>query len=136
MREVFTHSLVNVRDAVLVDYGCGLGRTLLFASTLTFKKIIGVELSPMLCAAATKNLEQHYIRQHKTQPEWRVVNIDARRFDIPDDANIFYFFNPFDTVVLAEVIDMIIELFLTDATQLLGGLCQSDPRNIDVVART
>jgi hypothetical protein len=109
LREVFAHSLVNVRDAVLVDYGCGLGRTLLFASTLTFKKIIGVELSPMLCAAATKNLEQYYIRQHKTQPEWRVVNVDARRFDIPDDTNIFYFFNPFDTVVLAEVIDMIIE---------------------------
>jgi SAM-dependent methyltransferase len=109
LHEVFAHNLVNSRDAVLVDYGCGLGRTLLFASTLPFKTIIGVELSPMLCAVATKNLEQYYARQHKTQPEWRVINIDARRFDIPNDANIFYFFNPFDAVVLADAIDAIIE---------------------------
>jgi hypothetical protein len=101
--------LVSPRDAVLVDYGCGLGRTLLFASTLPFKKIIGVELSPMLCAAATKNLEQYYARRRKTQPEWRVINIDARRFDIPADADIFYFFNPFDAIVFADVIERIIE---------------------------
>ena len=36
----------------------------------------------------------------KTKPQWSIINQDARLFEIPPDANLFYFFNPFDAIVM------------------------------------
>ena len=98
---------VDCRDQILVDFGCGMGRVLLFASMLPFKRIIGVELSNALCETARENLKQLYARQDKSAPEWSVVNADVRTFPIPHDATIFYMANPFDASVLEIVLDNI-----------------------------
>jgi SAM-dependent methyltransferase len=108
LHEALLAAEVDYRNTTLVDYGCGFGRALLFASTVPFRRIIGVELSPSLSAAATANMSRFYHRLNKQKPDWVVVNSDARTFNIPDDANLFYFFNPFDASVLANVIDRII----------------------------
>lgn len=109
LKEAFSSIGADCRDAVLVDYGCGMGRALMFASTLPIKRMIGVELSPSLCAAAIENLTRLYRRRPRSDPPWSVVNGDARAFAVPDDANLFYFFNPFDVVVLGQVIDNIVQ---------------------------
>jgi SAM-dependent methyltransferase len=93
---------------VFVDYGCGMGRALLFASTLPFKRIVGVELSNSLCETATRNLDRYYRLRKKGTPEWTIVNADARLFRIPGDATVFYMANPFDAVVVGKVLDNII----------------------------
>jgi SAM-dependent methyltransferase len=111
LKEEFSDIQTGLRDAVLVDFGCGLGRALLFASQLPLRRIIGVELSPALCARARQNLGSFYRRNNKTVPEWAIVNADARAFDIPDDATVFYFFNPFDAVVLEATIERILASF-------------------------
>jgi SAM-dependent methyltransferase len=108
LKEALLQGQVDLRDAAFVDFGCGLGRALLFASELPLRKIIGVELSPTLCAAARQNMSGYYHRKKKARPEWSVVNADARTFDIPDDATIFYFFNPFDAVVLDTTVKRIL----------------------------
>jgi SAM-dependent methyltransferase len=108
LHEAFSRVGADCRGAVLVDYGCGMGRALLFASTLPIKRMIGVELSPRLCAAATENLTRLYRKRRRSEPPWFIVNSDARTFAVPDDANLFYFFNPFDAVVLGQVIDNIV----------------------------
>jgi SAM-dependent methyltransferase len=108
LKEAFSQAQGALRDAVLIDFGCGLGRALLFASQLPLRRIIGVELSPVLCAMARQNIDGFYRRNTKTTPEWSVVNADARAFDIPDDATVFYFFNPFDAVVLEATIERIL----------------------------
>ena len=108
LKEAFSEAQATLRDAVLVDFGCGLGRALLFASQLPLRRIIGVELSPTLCAMARQNIDGLYRRNSKTAPEWSVVNADARAFNIPDDATVFYFFNPFDAVVLDATIERIL----------------------------
>jgi hypothetical protein len=107
LREAFVGGTIDCTGSVLIDYGCGLGRTLLFASTLPLDEMIGIELSPSLSRKASANLTRLYARSKKQRPKWQVINADARRFDIPSRANIFYFFNPFDAVVLADVIDRI-----------------------------
>lgn len=108
MCEALSHKAFDWQGRIFVDYGCGMGRALLFASTLPLRKIIGVELSPSLAAMARRNLQRYYATTRKSAPEWSVVNADARQFDIPADASIFYFFNPFDADVLGEVADRIV----------------------------
>ena len=109
LHEAFSSIGSDCRDAVLVDYGCGMGRALMFASTLPIKRMIGVELSPSLCAAATRNLQRLYRQSGRFEPRWTIVNADARVFAVPGDANLFYFFNPFDAMVLGQVLDNVIE---------------------------
>lgn len=108
MHEALAGGSLDCRGQVFVDYGCGMGRALLFASTLPFARIIGVEMSAGLSAAAKANLERYYSKAGKSDPPWSVVTSDARRFEVPDDATVFYFFNPFDAEVLSEVIDRIV----------------------------
>jgi SAM-dependent methyltransferase len=109
LNEIFVRGPIDCRDRVVVDFGCGLGRALMFMSTLPFRTIVGVEFAPTLAAAARSNLERLYARENRTTPAWSVVNADARTFPIPADATLFYFFNPFDASVLGKVLDNIIE---------------------------
>jgi SAM-dependent methyltransferase len=111
LHEAFSCIRDECRDSVLVDYGCGMGRALMFASTLPLKKIIGVEVSSSLCTAARKNLERLYRSSRQVKPAWSIVHADARAFTVPEDANLFYFFNPFD----AELLDNVIGNILTSA---------------------
>ena len=108
LKEALLHEQIGLHGAVFVDFGCGLGRALLFASELPLRRLVGVELSPTLCAMARQNLTSFYRRRHKTAPAWSIVNADVRDFDIPDEANVFYFFNPFDAVVLDAVVRRIL----------------------------
>jgi predicted RNA methylase len=109
LSEAFSQVGDDCRNAVLVDYGCGMGRALMFASTLPIKRMVGVEVSPSLCAAARKNLERLYRKMGRVDPNWAIVNADARVFAVPDDANLFYLFNPFDAAILGQVIDNIVK---------------------------
>ncbi len=109
LHEAFSSVGADCRDGVLVDYGCGMGRALLFASSRPIKRMIGVELSPSLCAAASENLTRLYRKTRAVDPNWAIVNGDARAFAVPDDANLFYLFNPFDAVILGQVIDNIVK---------------------------
>lgn len=108
LHEAFGAGAIECEDRVLVDFGCGLGRAMMFFSDLPLREIIGVEFSATLCAETTRNLERLYARRDKKIPRWRVINCDARTFEIPSEATIFYLFNPFDAVVLGTVIDNII----------------------------
>lgn len=107
LAEALSAGPFDCRDQVLVDFGCGMGRVLLFASMLPFKRIIGVELSNSLCEVARRNLGQFYARTKKSAPEWLVVSADVRTFVIPDDATVFYMANPFDATVVNTVLDNI-----------------------------
>ena len=85
-------------NSTLVDFGCAKGRVLLVGSEFGFKKVVGVEFSPDLCRDAEANIEAYI--QRKGKPfNFQVVNADAARFDIPPEADVFYFF-AFDGHVL------------------------------------
>lgn len=86
-----------------VDFGCGLGRVLFFASQFPFAEIVGVEISPSLTAAARRNLAAYYARRRKTAPPWRIECADAAGLAIPEGADIFYFGDPFDAQILEPV---------------------------------
>jgi SAM-dependent methyltransferase len=90
---------------VFVDYGCGMGRTLALASEYPFSRVIGVEVSPYLADIARRNIANY--RGRRLCEDIQVWNGSADQFEIPEDASIFYFFNPFHGQTLANVFDKI-----------------------------
>jgi SAM-dependent methyltransferase len=92
----------------LVDFGCGLGRALMFASLYPFREVIGVEASENLCKGAKRNIQAFCDRTKPTSFNWKIVHGDARKFSIPSDAAVFYFYDPFDETIMEPVIKNII----------------------------
>lgn len=90
---------------VFVDYGCGMGRTLALASEYPFSRVIGVEVSPYLVDIARRNIANY--RGRRLCEDIRVWNGSADQFEMPADASLFYFFNPFHGQTLANVFDRI-----------------------------
>jgi SAM-dependent methyltransferase len=82
-----------------IDLGCGKGRTLLVASRLGFKQVIGVEFVPELAEIARANLAKMQIDNAG------VRNADAAEFQFPDHDTVVYLYNPFSHEVLEKVID-------------------------------
>lgn len=87
------------KNSVIIDFGCGLGRVLFAAAHLNARYSIGVEFDKGLFLAAKANEVNSKFKK-------RIVffHQDASIFSIPNDANIFYFFNPFGFGTMAEVI--------------------------------
>ncbi len=95
---------VDLTDYTFVDFGSGKGRTLLLASDFPFKKIIGVEFGEELHRQAVSNIGRYKAKHHANMES---IHLDATQFAIPDGPLVFYFFNPFDAVVLRQVLDNI-----------------------------
>ena len=95
------------KNSCFIDFGCGKGATLVFATNLGFKKVIGVEFSPELAHIALVNM-QKYSHQVGGKVNFEIINIDASQYEIPSYADCFYFFNPFDAFILEQVLQNII----------------------------
>lgn len=93
-------------NSVFVDLGCGKGQTLLLACSYGFHRAVGVEFSRELCDTALRNLES-YQRKTGLSVDVEIVHADAALYQIQDDQNVFYLFNPFDEDVMKGVLENI-----------------------------
>lgn len=89
-------------DGVFVDVGCGKGRVLMVAALCGWRRVVGVEYSHELCDVARRNLAS-FRRRTGLDFEAEVVERDAVDFEIPPEADVFFFFNPFYSEVLEMV---------------------------------
>jgi len=89
-------------ESVVVDYGCGLGRVVFTAAYLGAKRSIGVEFDEYIFYNAESNR-----KRSRFQDRVSFVHQDASAFTIPDDANVFFFFNPFGSKTMSDVIERI-----------------------------
>lgn len=96
-------------QSVCVDYGCGMGRVLIFAALRGFRKVIGVEYSVQLAEVARQNVRR---AAKRIRCPVKIVNADAQSYPVPDDADVIFMFNPFRGDVLANVIQNIHESIL------------------------
>jgi SAM-dependent methyltransferase len=81
-----------------IDLGCGKGRTLLVASNLGFRQVIGVEFVSELVEIARTNLARRRIANAV------VLHADAAEFRFPNSDTVVYLYNPFEEEVLRKVI--------------------------------
>lgn len=106
-----------------VDYGAGLGRSTILAARERFGHVIGMDLDANLVARGNENIRG--ARGLKCPAE--IICADAATFDIPDDASVLYFCNPFVGKVLASALEKIRQWI--DTPRLLQVICNLPERS-------
>jgi SAM-dependent methyltransferase len=105
--DTYLHSLaVPFEEYTFIDYGCGKGRALLMASDFPFRQIIGVEYSSELAAIARHNIKLY----RNPSQRCRAIEVfegNAALFEPPDTPSVFFLHNPFDELILQQVLDRI-----------------------------
>ena len=86
----------------LVDFGCGKGRVLIVAANYGFKSLTGIEFSQNLCIEAEENIEK--IKPVFPNTLFNIICEDAVKYEIENDKNCFFFFNPFDEMIMLKVV--------------------------------
>ena len=105
-KKVLSKLQIDFSESVFIDFGCGKGRALILANEFGFRKIIGIEFAEVLYDNCLQNIE--IVKKKYTISEIEVQLLDAVSYVIPDNANVFCFFNPFNEIILSRVIDNII----------------------------
>ena len=99
-------------ESVVVDYGCGKGRVGFFLNKMLGCRCTGVEYDEHIYVQAMEN--------RQTYAGSRVEFINARaEVWPPDDANAFYFFNPFSVEILQAVLRQIMDSCYEDPREML-----------------
>ncbi|MCX6239382.1 MAG: class I SAM-dependent methyltransferase [Bacteroidia bacterium] len=117
-KKLFDNLEWRFQNSTFVDFGCGKGASLVYASELGFKKIIGIEFSSKLAKTAVDNM-QKLSDQKGGKVNFEISNIDAAQYEIPSDADCFYFFNPFDSFILDKVLQNITRSLETKHRKIL-----------------
>jgi SAM-dependent methyltransferase len=108
---------------VFVDLGSGKGRALMLAASYPFKRIVGVEFSPVLNQAAAKNIEQ-YLSVTGGPDIFELHEGDAAAYVFPAEPLAIFLYNPFSEPVLTQVLDH------------LSASIEANPRDLVVFYRT
>ena len=104
LEEIFTQANLS-SSKHFIDIGCGKGRALCVAAHFGVQKVTGIDFSKDLCERAKLNLLK--TQQQLPSLEFKIVNNDAFYFEIPDDTDCIFMFNPFDEVIMSGVIENI-----------------------------
>lgn len=89
---------------VYIDLGSGKGKSLFMAAELPFRKVIGVELSPVLVEVARRNLktQRHFDLKCK---DIEIVLQDATKYEFPPEPLVIYMLNSFPPPITKIVLD-------------------------------
>ena len=88
-----------------LDIGCGKARAMCVAAAFGINKISGVELSKELYNLAKENIA---VTKHQyPSANIKLYNNDAFYFEIEDDVDCIFMFNPFDETIMSGVMENI-----------------------------
>ena len=88
-----------------LDIGCGKARAMCVAAAFGVKKITGIELSKELYKNAQENIAATKVKYPST--EFKIYNNDAFYFEIDDNVDCVFMFNPFDETIMSGVMENI-----------------------------
>ena len=91
----------------IIDFGSGKGRVLIVAAHYGFRNITGIDFAKALCISAEQNINQ--IKSNYPSTKFIVICDDVINYSIKEDENVFFFFNPFDEVVMLQVVKNILK---------------------------
>lgn len=87
-----------------IDFGSGKGRALVLAADHGFARVVGVEMFASLCEEARGNVERYRRKSGNARARIEIVCTDATRYPLPDGDLFCYFYNPFDDVIMRQVL--------------------------------
>lgn len=103
--KLFKDLVTDTRNFAFMDIGCGKGRALLVAEFCGYKQLTGIDLDEELVNAATENLKLYKFK--RPDSEVRFICQNALSFDYPNEATVYFLFNPFNETVLKGVLERI-----------------------------
>jgi len=103
----FRNLPVDFSKIRLIDFGSGKGNVILMAQEFGIKEIIGVEFAEELVLLSKQRIKR--IKNNNSFSNINIICSDASSFFIPDDSNVFFFYNPFSQNVFEKVLDNIEE---------------------------
>jgi SAM-dependent methyltransferase len=106
LEKIFDHLQTIEANQNILDYGCGKGRVLTVAPYYGFTKLTGVEFAKELCDTARKNIFE--VQQKFPEKIFNIIHVNAVEYLIENDTNVFFFFNPFDEIVMLRVVKNIL----------------------------
>jgi hypothetical protein len=95
-------------ESVFIDFGAGKGKAMFLAAGFPFKRIVGVELSPLLSAIAERN-GRTFKSKNLACKELEVLCEDAAEFVFPNTPLVIYMFNPFGEEIISRVFISLVE---------------------------
>ena len=98
----------------LLDYGCGKGRVEFFLSWQTRCRSIGIEYDERIYEKAAENQKRAAAAGRVT---FELAN--AEQFQVPEEVDRIYFFNPFSLEILQKVISRIIDSYYATPREIL-----------------
>ena len=101
------------KNNTLLDYGCGKGRVSLFMAYQTKCYSIGIEYDNRIFERAIANKESSISGGRVT-----FINEDALKYNIPKEADRFFFFNPFSVEIFKGVLANIMDSFYNNHREM------------------
>jgi SAM-dependent methyltransferase len=93
----------SMEETNFIDIGAGMGRAVLLAAQLPFRRVIGVELNPALVKMARRNVSVWRKKGYAQAPVSMVCG-DAAEVAFPDGPCLVFLFNPFSASVMRKLL--------------------------------
>ena len=120
----------RVEQFTFIDVGAGMGRAILLAADYPFRKVIGIELNPVLARIARQNL----IARRPEDPDhapWKILCGDAVGARIPKGPCLVFLFNPFGGAVMRRLLKRWSQVFAKRPGEL--DLLYVNPEQEDLI---
>ena len=101
---------LRIEACAFVDLGAGMGRAVLLASEMRFRRVVGVELHSTLARIARRNVAL-WKAAGRLRISVRIECRDACEFVFPEGQCLVFLFNPFGRTVMRRVLARIAEQF-------------------------
>ena len=108
---------VDFPNTSFIDVGCGKGRVLLVATEFPFRRVVGVEISPQLCAIARRNAAIYRPTSRKCA-DVEVLAMSALDVEFPPTDLLLHLYHPFDVAITRDLL------------QRLGASLRAQPRTV------
>lgn len=90
-------------DHHVVDFGCGRGRVSFYLHHLFNLRVTGIELHEETFAELKENEQSYLQRKDLEESPFTFLQCHVEDF-IPEDQDVFYFFNPFSVKIFRKVL--------------------------------
>jgi SAM-dependent methyltransferase len=107
-----------ISEFTFVDVGAGMGRAILLAAEMPFRKVVGVEIHPTLAGIARRNLRIWRHDGNCIAPA-QIRCCDASEFLLPAGPCLLFLFNPFGKAVMRHLLQGIARANRSDELDLL-----------------
>ena len=92
----------NKQELSFLDIGSGKGAVVYFADSLGFKNSHGIEYNLRLHNIAKKNFKK------LKKDSLKSFNVNAEKFDLYNNYDVYFLFNPFDELIYKKVLNQIL----------------------------